>query len=226
MRASSSTVIAAPVSIVFRFLTDEEAKAGLMPPTAIEATGGVIEQVENSRIVIREVAKEMTGLTTWTLTPANDATCLTITSEFQLRGPAAAIRTLLVGRQLESAIEHWIVAMLARLKARIEGRPEPPAPRVLSKQERRFLCYTLAGTAGVVALATELFLLSLPLPAVLGIMLAVYLAVYVLAATYAGGLLLMMMDVVRSPLAGVRRLMDWREGRDSNPGSGNTRSSA
>ena len=206
MRARSSTVIAAPVSTVFQFLTDEKAKAGLMPPTAIEATGGVVEQVENSRIVIREVAKEMTGLTTWTLTPAHDATSLTISTEFRLCGPAATIRTRLFRRQLESAIERWIVAMLARLKARVEGKPEPPAPRVLSKQELRYLCFALAGTASVVALATELFLLSLPLPAVLGIMLAAYFAVYVLAAKYAGGLFLRIIDVVRSGVGSPRSL--------------------
>ena len=125
---------------------------------------------------------------------------LTMDFDFALKGLLGPIRMLLFGRDLQRAYQDSIRALLIRLKARLEGGPVPPAPRVLSRRELTYLCIAMALTAALAALVVEAFMLSLAFPVVLAIAVATYFLAYVLAVKYAGRRLLRIIDAIRADL--------------------------
>ena len=200
MKVTSSIMIKASNEDVYKALTEQRDREALVPKTDLPARAELVASVPNSKIVVRERLGGLVGTTTITIDPSSDGSMLTMDFDFALKGLLGPIRMLLFGRDLQRAYQDSIRALLIRLKARLEGGPVPPAPRVLSRRELTYLCIAMALTAALAALVVEAFMLSLAFPVVLAIAVATYFLAYVLAVKYAGRRLLRIIDAIRADL--------------------------
>jgi hypothetical protein len=201
MKVSSSITINASNEDVYKALTERQRLEALMPKTDLPVHAELVDNVPHSRIVAQERLGRLVGTTTITIGAAVEGSTVTIDFEFFVKGVFGPIRMLLFGRDLERTYQNWILGLLQRLKAQLEGAPVPPAPRVLSRRELRYLCSALAVAATLAALAAEAFVLSLAFPVVLCSALAIYGLAYVLLMKYAGRRLLKIVDAIRTDLA-------------------------
>jgi len=200
MKVTSSIMIKASDEDVYKALTERQDREALVPKTDLPARAELVATVPNSKIVVRERLGRLVGTTTITIGPSSDGSRVTMDFDFALKGLLGPIRMLLFGRDLQRAYRDSIRALLVRLKARLEGGPIPPAPRVLSRRELTYLCIAMALTAALAALVVEALMLSLAFPVVLATTLATYFVAYVLAMKYAGRRLLTIIDAIRADL--------------------------
>jgi hypothetical protein len=200
MKVTSSITIKASNEAVFQALTERQDREALLPKTDLPARAELVASVPNSRIVVHERLGGLVGTTTITIGPSLDGSMVTIDFDFSIKGLLGPIRMLLFGPDLQRAYQAWSQALLVRLKARLEGGSVPPAPRVLSRRELRYLCITMALTAALAALVVEAFILSLAFPVVLAATLATYFLAYVLVVKYAAARLLRVIDAIRADL--------------------------
>jgi hypothetical protein len=201
MKVTSSIAIHASNEDVFRALAEPQAPEAVVPKTDLPVRAELVAKDPNTRIVLRERLGRLVGTTTITIGPSSEGSMVTIDFEFFMKGLFGSIRMLLFGRDLQRAYQNWIRELLQRLKAHLEGTPVPPAPRVLSRRELRYLCLAIALTAALAALVVEAFVLSFAFPVVLFIALATYAIAYVLLVKYAGRRLLKIIDAIRADLA-------------------------